>query len=411
MPGIKRDFLTVINEQLVGGVHLTSLLFHPGGNVYILTYQKGNRKRHIFIDTGDARYDDEIFNILNENDIDATGIERIIITHRHPDHTGLAYLLANKSGANIMVHSTFRSFVESGQGNSSWFNDIDPSHLRKCNIEYLHESADHVKLNGIDFPNLSGTVDIGESGRLIILGTPKTSMTHSPDQLIAVYSSQPEPHPHIQPIEGCKPTDDIIFSGDLWLMRGPMFGSGGDIMWNLRVGLHQIGNMMTGGSSMRRDPREQDAAAKDALKRGFCLIRVKPGHGDEFLGSRILPRSLMADNDILIEIGFPWGTGKEILSSREYASRVNSRREQAYVSFIEELTHWMKLGYKSEEISQLLARIFREQSGGGPLVEEDRHERREQLVSLLARLKEDRTKATELRQLAESTISLLPVNR
>ena len=162
---------------------------------------------------------------------------------------------------------------------------------------------------------------------------------------------------------------------------------------------------------MRRDPREQDAAAKDALKRGFCLIRVKPGHGDEFLGSRILPRSLMADNDILIEFGFPWGAGKEILSSREYASKVNARREQAYVSFIEELTHWMKLGYKSEEIIQLLTRIYREQIGGGPLVEEDRHERREHLVSLLARLKEDRTRATELRQLAGSTESILAFKR
>ncbi|OGN88321.1 MAG: hypothetical protein A2Z74_07305 [Chloroflexi bacterium RBG_13_46_9] len=408
MPGIKRDFLTVINEQLAGGVHLTNLLFHPGGNVYILTYQKGNRKRHIFVDTGDARYGDEIFNILNENEIDETGIERIIITHRHPDHTGLAYLLANKSGAKIMAHSTFRSFVEGSQGNNPWSSGFDSAHLSECNFEYLNESTEPIKLNGVDFPNLSGAINIGESGRLIILGTPKTSMTHSPDQLIAVYSSQPEPHPHIQPIKDYKPTDDIIFSGDLWLMRGPMFGGGGDIMWNLRVGLHQIGNMMTGGSSIRRDPREQDAAAKDALKRGFCLIRVKPGHGDEFLGSRILPRSLMADNDILIEFGFPWGADKDILTSREYASKVNARREQAYASFVEELTHWMRLGYKSDEISRFLARIHREQSGGGPLVEEDRHERREQLVILLDRLMNDRSQAVELRQLAESTKSQLP---
>ncbi len=408
MPGIKRDFLTVVKEQLTGGVHLTSLLFHPGGNVYILTYQKGNRKRHIFIDTGDSRYDDEIFSILDENNIDPTVIERIVITHRHPDHTGLVYLLANKSGAKIMVHPTFRSFVEGGQANNLWSNDFDSARLSESNIEYLNGSADPVKLNGIDFPNLSGTISIGESGQLNILGTPKTNMTHSPDQLIALYSSQSQPHPHILPINGFKPTDDVIFSGDLWLMRGPMFGSGADIMWNLRVGLHQLGSMMTGSSPMRRDPREQDAAAKDALKRGFCLIRVKPGHGDEFLGSRILPHSLMADNDILIEFGFPWGEGKDILTSREYASKVKARREEAYSSFVEELTHWMKLGYKKEEISQLLTRIYREQRGGGPLVEEDRHERREQLVILLDRLMNDRSQAAELRQLAESTKSQLP---
>jgi hypothetical protein len=405
MPGMNRDFLTVNKETLVGGVRLTSLLFHPGGNVYILTYQKNHRKKHTFIDTGDERYDDEMLNILGENDIEIEDIERIIITHRHPDHTGLVYLLASRSGATITAHHSFKSFVEGGQSN--FYSNNSPP-LTGCNIEYLDESHDEIKLNGIYFPNLTGSIDIGESGRIDILGTPKTNTTHSPDQLITLYSSIPEPHPHVQAIDGFRPTDDIIFSGDLWLMRGPMFGGGGDLMWSLRVGMYQIGNMVTGASPMRRDPREQDATAKDALKRGFCLIRVKPGHGDEFLGSRILPSSLMADNDILIEFGFPWGTGTDILSSREYAPKVRARREQAYTSFIGELNHWGRLGYQPEEISKLLVRIFSEQTGGGPLVEEDRRERRQQLIILLSRLKDDKSQKEDLRNLAGTTKSLLP---
>jgi hypothetical protein len=416
MPDSHRDSITVIKEQLGGGTHLTSLLFSPGGNVYVLTYQKDGQKKHTLVDAGDYRYHGEMLRILVENDVDPTNIERIIITHCHPDHTGLAYLLAKESGAKITAHHSFRSFVESGgsQTERRWLGDFDPSRLRECEIEYLAESdtGGTVRLAGIDFLNLAEAVDIGEGGRLNILGSPKTGMTHSPDQVVVLYSPRSDPHPHVQTIGGYRPTDDIIFSGDLWLMRGPMFNHGGtDIMWHLRVGLRQMRNMMPGGDMMGRDPREQDAKAKDALKRGFCLIRVKPGHGDEFLGSRIIPRSLLADNDMLVEFGYPLSAGKAVPRSAELAPRVSARREQAYVSFVEELTLWMGLGYTPDEISELLVRIYREQSGGGPLVEMDRQERREQIRSLLTRLKGDEAQPAEIRQLAESTQSLLASTR
>jgi len=405
MPDSHRDYVTIVQEHLSGEAHLTSLLFHPGGNVYILTYQKNGKKRHILIDAGDERYYEDMLTILTENNINPANIDRIVITHRHSDHTGLMYLLAKESGAIITAHHTFRSYVESG-------GDFDSPDFKQCNIEYLGESDSNstIRLSGIDFPNLLQAVNIGKSERLDILGTPRTRMTHSPDQLIVLYSPRNDPHPHIQTIGGFRPTDDIIFSGDLWLMRGPMFDSGTDIMWRLGAGLRQIGSMMSGGS-IGRDPREQDAEAKDALKKGFCLIRVKPGHGDEFLGSRIIPRSLMADNDILVEFGYPLSVGTAILRSKELASKVSARREQAYAMFVEELILWTKLGYKQDEISRLLLRIYREQSGGGPLVEEDRRERREQLRILLNRLKDDETQTAEIRQLAKSTQSLLISSR
>ena len=111
MPDSQRDSVTVIKEQLGGGAHLTSLLFRPGGNVYVLTYQKDGQKKHTLVDAGDYRYHGDMLGILVENDADPTNIERIIITHRHPDHTGLAYLLARESGAKITAHHAFRSFV------------------------------------------------------------------------------------------------------------------------------------------------------------------------------------------------------------------------------------------------------------------------------------------------------------
>jgi hypothetical protein len=412
MPDSRRDYVTVFKEQLGGGVHLTSLLFRPGGNVYVLTYKKNGQTKHTFVDTGDYRYHGEMLHILAENDIAPTNIERIIITHRHPDHTGLAYLLARESGAKITAHHTFQSFVESGgsQMERRWLGDFDPSRLRECDIEYLAESetVNKVRLAGTDFPNLAEAVDIGEGGRLDILGSPKNPMTHSPDQLVALYSPWSDPHPHEHASGDFRPTDDIIFSGDLWLMTGPMFNRGGaDIMWHLRVGLRQMRNMMSGGGMMRRDPREQDAEAKDALKRGFCLIRVKPGHGNEFLGSRIIPRSLMAESDMLVEFGYPLSAGKAVLRSEEMAPRVSARREQAYISFTEEMVLWAELGYTPDEISGLLVRIYREQTGGGPLVERDRQERREQLRGLLTRLTGDESQPASIRQIAESTWSLL----
>ncbi len=412
MPDSQRDYLTVTTEQLGGGVHLISLLFRPGGNVYILTYQKGGQTKHTLIDAGDYRYYDEILSILAENDIDPTNIERIIITHRHPDHTGLAYLLASKSGATITAHHTFRSFVESGgsQMERRWMGDFDPSRLRECDIDYLAESdsGSTVTLSGIDFPNLAEAIEIGEGGRLDILSSPETDMTHSPDQLVTLYSPRNDPHPHEHTSGDFRPTDDVIFSGDLWLMMGPMFNySGADIMRHLRVGLRQMRNVMSGAGMMRRDPREQDAEAKDALKRGFCLIRVKPGHGNEFLGSRIIPRSLMAENDILVEFGYPLSAGKVVLRSAEIAPKVAARREQAYVNFAEELTLWTEIGYTPDEISRLLLRIYREQRGGGPLVEKDRQERRAQLRHLLARLTGDEKYTPQIRKIAGDTQSFL----
>jgi glyoxylase-like metal-dependent hydrolase (beta-lactamase superfamily II) len=414
MPGKNREYLTVTKEQLGGGVHSTSLLFHPGGNVYVLTYRENGLEKHTLVDSGDERYYDEMLSILGENDINVNNIERIVITHRHSDHIGLAYLLAKDSGAKIIAHHSFRSYVETGQADGGWLNDSDHSHLKDCDIEYLVESeaSDKIQLAGVNFPNMSGEIDIGESGCLNILGSPKTRTTHSPDQLIVLYSPRHDPHPHMESIGGFRPTDDIIFSGDLWLMRGPMFNySGLDLMWSLRVGLRQMGSLMSGSGFIRRDPRAQDAEAKDALKKGFCLIRVKPGHGDEFLGSRILPRSLMADNDILVEFGYPLNTGKEILRSPELASKVADRREQAYVYFTEELALWIKLDYDIEEISKLLVRIYREQSGGGPLVEEDRRERREQLKILLSRLSQDDIQPVELREAARTTQDTLKASR
>ncbi|MCX6006372.1 MAG: MBL fold metallo-hydrolase, partial [Chloroflexi bacterium] len=104
---------SITRERLKGtDADLTSFHFLHDGNFYVFSYEKGGKRNHTFIDTGDFRYRDQIVPILTDNGIDPANIERIIISHRHPDHSGLAEILARQSKAKILVHSNFRAFVE-----------------------------------------------------------------------------------------------------------------------------------------------------------------------------------------------------------------------------------------------------------------------------------------------------------
>ena len=403
----------IVKERLSGtNTDLTGFFFHHGANIYVFSYEKEGVRRHTLIDAGDAQYREQILSILIENDVNPSNIERIIITHRHPDHCGSADLLARESKAKILVHSNFRGFVEDeiSQEERRWSGAFDPSRLKECDIEYLPqtEGGELISINGVDFPSLVEPIKIGEVGKLEILACPQSIPTHSPDQIIILYSPRSQPHKYEKTQEDFRPTDDLLFPGDLWLMRGPIYDLGmRNISQQFRYGFNQMRNLMSGRSMPRRDPRVQDSRAKEALKKGFCLIRVKPGHGEEFLGSKILPHSLLAERDLLIEFGYPMDAGKSILRSRDLAPKVATRMEQAYTSFVKELLLWTELGYTLSEMSELLVRIYKEQSGGGPLVETDRKERRQRLKSTLTRLKDDEARSAELHQLAESTLSAL----
>ena len=192
------------------------------------------------------------------------------------------------------------------------------------------------------------------------------------------------------------------------MMHGPLFARGfRHFMIHLRFGYFRMKALLSGRRLPKRDPRVQDAAAKDALKRGFCLVRVMPGHGDEFLGTRVIPRSFLADRDLLMELGYPMDADKSILSAPDIAPKVLDIREKAYATFIDELLLWKDRGYDAEDISELLSRIYREQNGGGYLVKDDRAERRERITETLTRIKADETDRNGLSSLAALTLSKL----
>ena len=165
-----RGSIIAVKEKLDGvNVDLTSLFCHHGANVYILTYENNGLRRHTFIDAGDSRYQNRILSVLAENDVEPANIERIIITHGHPDHYGLAYLLAKESKAKVTVQSSFRSLIENktGQREQRWSGSLGLSRLKDCDMEYLRESDTSKVVNsgGVGFVRLTDPIERGHEGR------------------------------------------------------------------------------------------------------------------------------------------------------------------------------------------------------------------------------------------------------
>ena len=392
---------------------LTGFFFHQGGNIYVFSYKKKGTIKHTLIDAGDLYYRNHILSILRENKVDPANIENIIITHRHTDHSGLAYTLAKESCAKILVHSNFKSFIENdiSPEERRWFGNFNNHLLSECDIVYLSGSRKSKVMNigGLDFPVLGKPVSIGKAGRLHILGVPENELTHTPDQLLVLYSPGDSffTDGYYRP-DGTFPSDNIIFSGDLWLMTGPNYNRGiRNLHRRVRMYTFRMKALLSVRRIMRRNHREQDAAAKEALKKGFSLIRVKPGHGVEFLGSRIIPNGLLADRDILIKLGYAENTDPSILKTEEMAEKVAYLNDWAYTNFIKELHYWFELEYDRDTVSLFLLRIYKEQQGGPRQVKKDRKQRRKRLLAMLKRLKSDKTEPENIQRLAESTLTHL----
>lgn len=401
--GIKRE------ELRGGGAVLVSFLFRYGANVYAFGNRTNGSIRYTLVDAGDARYRDEMPAILREGGVDPASIERIIITHRHPDHCGLAHTLARASGARITAHEAFRGFVEGTDSTvpSRFMRDFDPALMQECEMEYLSRGGGTFGIDGVEFPVLSGPERLGDIGALRLVAPPESRPTHSPDQMMVLWTPG-EPTIAGRSPEGFMPTDNFLCSGDLWLMRGPLFDRDlGSLAHHVRHGLRHIGAAMKGGGMPWGDPRDQDAVAKEALKKGFCLVKVKPGHGNDFLGTRLIPYGILADRDLVLALGYSLATDTAILKTPGLLSRVEELKEQAYVSFTREVGYWLELGYSTDDAAALLVRIYREQRGGGGLVEQDRRQRRQRLQATLERILVDPRQPDELKSIATATLPKL----
>jgi glyoxylase-like metal-dependent hydrolase (beta-lactamase superfamily II) len=402
----------IVKEKLTGNINLINFFFRNGANVYVFVYEKQGEIRYTFIDAGDIYFQNAMLPIFIENDINPKNIERIIITHGHGDHYGLAYLLAKESGATILVHKNFQRIIEGALSpeEKRWLNVSNISEIKKCNIVYLPSPGQEGSriIGGLSFNSLIEPIKIGNTGKLEILACPPGNPTHSPEQIIILYSLQNNTESQDSPFQTSHLKDNILFSGDLWLMRGPQFNlSFNHLYRRTRFHFFKLKTAITGKGMLRPNAREQDPLAKEALKTGFCLIRVKPGHGEEFIGTRIIPNALLSDRDLIFKLGYPENSHRSILNRRDLDFRIRDLKESAYRAFIEELLFWGELGYSPSDITALLVCIYKEQSDGSAAVRKDRKERRKRLKQTLTRLKNDTAEPGAIRQLAASTLSYL----
>lgn len=396
---------TAVKEKLDdNGTELTNLYFRHGGNFYVFSYRKDGTIKHTLVDAGYLRYKDIMESVLSENHIDIKNIERIIITHRHPDHCGFAYLFAGESGAQILVHNRFRDFAEGrlSREEKSWLGPLDPTAFSRCNIRYLSPSkeAGSIKINGIDFPRLLEPIKIGNSGEINILAVPESKISHTPDQIVVLYSTGQNQDKSAEHSYG-----DMFFSGDLWLMHGPVFEKNfSSLIFHIKYVLHRMKRMLSGKNRRGISITEEDAAVKEALKEHFSLIRVKPGHGKEFIGSRIIPFGLPSERDLLNRLTYTSDMNRNDVQLQDSTVKMTGMKEQAYANFIREIMLWKEQGYTLNEISEILVRIYREQKGGSTSTAIDRKHRRAMMKATLKRLKNDTNVSGELRQLAELTL-------
>lgn len=388
----------LIKKEVLKGTStiLRSFLFNWGCNIYVLSYERNGATKHTMIDTGDRRYKPSILKLFKDNGIEPANIERILLTHHHHDHSGLLDIFCMLSGAKVLVHPDFK-------GDSI---ELDMSRFGKY-IEWLPPAEDGLVRNigDVSFPILGEPINIGKGAKLEILGLPKgDTVTHTVDQLMFRWTPENSPDTLKKTGFDFKPTDEVLFSGDLWLIHPPGFLEG------------TLQGMLTSELRKERrrrfDFRPQNRKEKNALKKGFSLITVKPGHGPEFLGSRIVG-TLLAKRDIMVKLGFDEDTKKDILNGEKLDTHVMELKEKSYQDFLDELNQWLNpveksgFGYKPDEVSKFLLRIYMEHTGGGELVGQDRKERRIELREKLSRLSNDTKQSEELRLVAESGLLMI----
>lgn len=386
---------------------LTEFYFRRCANVYVFSYESQGQRKHAFIDSGYLEHRNLILPILRQYHIDPEQIEHIIITHRHMDHCGLALYLAQISGADIVVHEAFRGFVEGDlePREKIWLGKLNPGRFRNCRMDYRTPAdSDALDIEGIRFPRMGNRIPIGASGELEILACPDHHLTHSPDQLLIRYSQHSTASRSNAGVNDKLSDTDMIFSGDLWLMTGPVVDKSLSMLpLVLRYAFIHLKERLAGRRIVWDDPRDQDPFAKEALKKGFSLIEVKPGHGEAFLGCRIVPNGLLADRDLLVKLGYLISEDPEVLSSVENKGRIAELTEVAYRAFVAELQFWLEMGDTIEKVAERLQRIYKEQTGGGKLVANDRKQRRERMKETLLRLAADSAAPQQLCQIAALT--------
>ena len=116
--------------EILPGIHQV-----PGlrwSNAYLLVEEQGLT----LIDAGLPGDGEKIFSYIDRIDRRPSEIERIIVTHSHPDHTGPIKRLSRLTGASVMAHRADTSYRKKTE--SSWLSYPGHPPAFGWNVPFLH---------------------------------------------------------------------------------------------------------------------------------------------------------------------------------------------------------------------------------------------------------------------------------
>ncbi len=102
-------------------IPLSNAAFEGDNNAYLFA----DGEETVLIDTGDwtDATRDQLAGALSERDVAFSDVDRIVLTHWHPDHVGLAGTIQAESGADVYVHEADAALVEGDE--TAWAELFD----------------------------------------------------------------------------------------------------------------------------------------------------------------------------------------------------------------------------------------------------------------------------------------------
>jgi|GEM_PF-227620 len=101
-------------------------------NVFLLGYVADSERKLTLVDAGDTRSLDVLLAAFAESGVELSRIERIVLTHCHPDHVGNVAALKESTGATVFAHRLEQPHIERFDAELQIDNWIEPGEPIPC---------------------------------------------------------------------------------------------------------------------------------------------------------------------------------------------------------------------------------------------------------------------------------------
>lgn len=159
-------------------ISLSNATFEGNSNAYLF----GDGSETVLVDTGDwtAQTQDQLEAGLADNGVGFVDIDHVLLTHWHPDHTGLAGEIQSAGGATVHVHAADEPLV---RGDSDARAALEAAHER-CFEAWKIPAADRDELWSAfrldESRKAVPSVTTIEDGTTLTIGGQRVRAVHSP---------------------------------------------------------------------------------------------------------------------------------------------------------------------------------------------------------------------------------------